>query len=149
MQDIIRKALDDKHALVESARRDITALIPFNVVETPLKRISTYGFKSLAPGTICRFVELEPERADEGLALVQEILRLLELRQAHKSFNEYDGTVRYVMEKEGTRVIIVGTPPRCEVESYETEDFVPARVVRSRKFRLKNPEECLGQSQKS
>lgn len=73
------------------------------------------------------------------------IMRAWRVRMFRKHFDENTGEIEYLADIDKEKIVVKGhTPTACEVETVEVEEFRPAQTVRVKKFRLKNPEKCLG-----
>jgi hypothetical protein len=138
----IEEAIKDKQEAARQAERCAAALSLFRGIETPLSMVHAFAWRDEVPVA----VTLTPERDDEARALLIEVFRAVGARKAAKTFSEYSGKVQYTIATPGVQVVIKAVPPRCEVEAYEVVETTPAHTQVVKKFRLKNPAECLGQS---
>lgn len=138
----IESSIEAKRQEASRSERCAAALAAFVGIETALSSVSAYTWR--ADGAV--EISLTPERQDEAGALLHEVLRAVGQRKAEKRFDEYSGKVAYLIKAPGVEVTIKAVPPRCEVEPYTVNDYIPARYDTVTKFRLKNPAECLGAS---
>ncbi len=138
MNEQVKAGCDRQDQIVREGELNKAALLRLAGVETSLSSVFAMQLSGKD------YIKLQPKHADEASVLLHEILHALGQRKAKKRFEEYTGKVEFVITYPNGEVIITSAPPRCEIEEYEVTEEVPARTETYKKFRLKNPEECLG-----